>query len=308
MTMSPSILRRGASVLALCLCLCVSAVAHAAASDSILLSGKVVSPVTRAVPMPFAGIVDEVLVKPGDAVEQGQVLVVYHLQEETERILQREVLMGAGTDTTLGQILDLERTLSETIAQRNKTRQLVASRLGSSQGLNRLEGSVRSLQQRIELLRNAIKNNEIAFEARLKELSRYFGKPIRQGDPLPEQLVLTAPIAGHVLDTATDLAPGTLLAEKSSPVTIGTLNPMRVQVQVYEADVNTIKEGDPATVKIPALGDKTFAATVDKISWYSTDMKVGTPSFYNIELTVPNPEFELKPGFKVVAEFAKKPH
>ena len=69
-----------------------------------------------------------------------------------------------------------------------------------------------------------------------------------------------------------------------------------------------IKEGDPATVTIPALGDRAFAATVDKISWYSTDMKVGTPSFYNIELTVPNPEFELKPGFKVVAEFARKPH
>lgn len=89
-----------------------------------ILTGKVVTTVTRAVPVPFNAVVDQVLVKPGDAVHKGAPLLRYHLQEEAERVLQREVTTGAGTEDLKGQALDLERRLAETSAQRNKTRQL----------------------------------------------------------------------------------------------------------------------------------------------------------------------------------------
>ena len=62
-----------------------------------ILTGKVVTTVTRAVPVPFNAVVDEVLVKPGEAIAKGAPLMRYHLQEEAERVLQREVTTGAAT-------------------------------------------------------------------------------------------------------------------------------------------------------------------------------------------------------------------
>ena len=294
-------------LLILLLCLLAPMPVQAATPQTTILSGKVVSPVTRMPPLPFSAIVDEVLAAPGQAVTAGQPLLRYHLQEEAERILQKEVTLGAGTEEHRAQVLTLERQLAEANAQRNKARQLVASKLGSPQALDRLEGDVSSLQQRIKLLRSTVAKMESSFQERLTELGGYFGTTLNEGDALPTTLILTSPIAGHVLSVASDMHPGTLLAAGSMPIAVGQMNPMLIQVQVYEAEIGRIKEGDLASVNIPSLQDKAFAARVTKIAWAATDLNVANPSFYTVELTIPNPDLELKPGFKAVVHFGKAP-
>lgn len=268
-----------------------------------ILTGKVVTTVTRAVPVPFNAVVDDVLVKPGDPIGKGAPLMRYHLQEEAERVLQREVTIGAGTENLKGQVLDLERRLAETSAQRNKARQLAASGLGSAQASSRLEDDVHSLQRRIELLRVTIQKSERNFAARLDELSGYFGTPIKEGELLPATLTLTSPIDGYVLSLDSTLNPGSLLGAGTAPIRVGRLDPVLIQVPVYEAEISGIKEGDAVEVEIPSLGNKKFSGKVNEISWVSTDMNVSNPSYYTVELTVPNPSLELKPGFKAVVRF-----
>ena len=268
-----------------------------------ILTGKVVTTVTRAIPVPFNAVVDDVLVKPGQAVEKGAPLMRYHLQEEAERVLQREVTTGAATEDLKGQVLDLERRLAETAAQRNKARQLAASGLGSAQASSRLEDDVHSLQRRIELLKVTIQKSEKNFSARLEELSGYFGTTIKEGERLPASLTLTAPIDGYVLSLDATLYAGALLGAGSSPIRVGKLDPVLIQVPVYEAEISGIKAGDSVEVEIPSLNGKKFAGTVNEISWVSTDMSVSNPSYYSVEITVPNPNLELKPGFKAVVRF-----
>ena len=279
----------------------------AAANQATILSGKVVSPVTRWPTLPFNAIVDEVLVSPGQEVEQGQALMRYHLQDEAERVLQKEVTLGAGSETNRAQVLSMERQLAELMAQRNKARQLAESKLGSTLALERLEGDVSSLQQRIKLTRSTISKMEATYAERLKELSGYFGQTIKPGAPLPHSLVLTTPIKGHVLTVASGVHPTSLQSAGSSPIAVGQMDPMLIQVQVYEAEVGRMKEGDTATVVIPSLQDRAFEAKVDKIAWTSNDLSVANPSFYTVELTIPNPKLELKPGFKAVVHFGKTP-
>ena len=281
----------------------VAAESGSIGSGATILTGKVVTTVTRAVPVPFHAVVDEVLVKPGQPVDKGAPLMRYHLQEEAERVLQREVTTGAGTEDLKGQVLDLERRLAETAAQRNKARQLAASGLGSAQASSRLEDDVHSLQRRIELLRVTIQKSEKNFSARLEELSGYFGKPIKEGESLPQELTLTAPIDGYVLSLDATLYAGALLGAGSSPIRVGRLDPVLIQVPVYEAEISGIKAGDSVEVEIPSLNGKKFAGTVNEISWVSTDMSVANPSYYSVEITVPNPNLELKPGFKAVVRF-----
>lgn len=286
----------------------VSGVAVAAEGGSIgagatILTGKVVTTVTRAIPVPFNAVVDEVMVKPGQAVEKGAPLMRYHLQEEAERVLQREVTTGAGTENLKGQVLDLERRLAETTAQRNKARQLAASGLGSAQASSRLEDDVHSLQRRIELLKVTIQKSEKNFSARLDELSGYFGTTIKEGEILPATLTLTSPIDGYVLSLDATLYAGSLIPVGATPIRVGKLDPVLIQVPVYEAEVSGIKAGDSVEVEIPSLGSRKFVGMVNEISWVSNDMSVSNPSYYSVEITVPNPNLELKPGFKAVVRF-----
>lgn len=279
-----------------------------AQDPSTILTGKVMPTVIRGVIMPFNAVVDKVLVKPGEPVDEGSVLLRFHLQDEAERMLQREVNTGAGTEELKGQILNMERELANLSAERNKTRQLVSSGLGSRQALSRLEDAVSLIKGRIELLRVTIGKNEENFKLRLKELSHYFGQPIKEGEVLPENLVLTSPIKGYVLSLEPALNAGQLIAAGSSPIQIGQLNPVFIQIPVYEAEINSIKVGDSALVEIPSLDNRQFKGIVSEISWISTDMKVDNPSYYNVELTVPNPDLVLKPGFKAVARFGGRAH
>ena len=282
--------------------LCLCAQASADNVDSIL-TGKVVSTVTRPVPLPFNAVVEEMLVKPGEAVAAGAPLMRYRLQDEAERALQRELTNGAGTEQLKGQVLDFERELTNLTAERNKTRQLVSSGLGSRQALARQEENLKAIQSRIALLRSTISKTESNFASRLKELDSYFGQPVKEGEALPASLVLTSPINGYVLSVDAAANPGQLLSAGSSPVFVGQLNPVLIQIPVYEAEINNIKVGDAAEVEIPSLGKRSFKGVVNEISWLSTDMSVANPSYYTVELTVPNPDLILKPGFKAVVRF-----
>lgn len=274
-----------------------------ATGNTTVLTGKVITTVTRAVIVPFHAIVDAVLVKPGTSVARGAPLLRYHLQAESENALQREVTTGAGTEALRGQILDLQRQLAEAAAQRNRARQLAASGLGSAQASNRQESVVQLLRERIELLRVTIDKQERNFALRLEELSRHFGTTIKAGMPLPRELTLTSPIDGYVLSLDTSVNPGSLLSSGSTPIRVGRLDPVLIQVPVYEAEISGIEEGDAVEVEIPSLQGRKFKGTVNEISWVSTDMNVSNPSYYTVEITVPNPGLELKPGFKAVVRF-----
>ena len=271
----------------------------------IRLTGKVVATVTRPVAVPFNGVVDEVLVQPGAAVTRGAPLVRYHLQEEAARVLQREVIVGAGTEKERGEMLHLQQELTDLSAQRSKARQLAASGLGSHQALSRLEANCDALSKRIELLKLSIDKSEKTFQARLRELEGYFGQPLDPQQELPQSLILTSPIDGYVLSLAAGLNPGSLLAAQSTPIQVGQMDPVIITVPVYESDINDIGVGDKAVIQIPSLGDREFEASVSEISWSSSDMSVSQPSYYSVELTVPNPELELKPGFKAIVRFSK---
>ncbi len=290
--------------LALSLCFVLSS-QNVFAAETTVLNGKVVSPVTRAKALPFNAIVDEILVTPGQSVIENQVMMTYTLVEEDERILQKEITLGSGTEGTRGEILSLESQLAEVVAERNKAEKLVASGLGSKQAFERTEGDLNSLKKRISLLKGTVSKQEANFKQRLEELSGYFGTTITSGSVVPEKLILTSPMDGHVLSVAAGLYSGTQLTKGASPILVGKMDPMLIKVDVYEDDMEKIAVGDIAKVTVPSLDDKIFDAKVAKIAWTSNDISVDKPSYFTVELTISNPDLELKPGFKTVIQFEK---
>ena len=272
-------------------------------SAETILTGKVLATVMRAEPLPFNAIIDEVCVKPGDAVKKNQPLLRFHLQSEAERILQKEITLGSNTEELRGKILDLEREQGRLEALYNKNRHLVSSGLGSRQAVVRQEKELKSLAERASLLRKTIQKAQLTFAERLRELERYYNVPLTEGSILPSgSLILPSPLDGYVLSVQS-IFPGSLLNQGATPIVVGPLDPMLIQVPVYEGELKDIREGAVAKVEIPSLGNKRFEAKVAEISWVSNDMNVAQPSYFTIKLMLPNPKLELKPGFKAVVRF-----
>ena len=145
--------------------------AQSDAAETIILTGKIKATMTRKPGAHFNGIVDKVLVTPGEKVKKGQFVFRYVLQGGARRSLQKEVNQGSNTDNLRSQVLDLSRQLSQAKAQSNRARSLASSGLGSSQAAGRQQFEVDALEEKIELLEKSIKKAQDEFALRLKDLS-----------------------------------------------------------------------------------------------------------------------------------------
>jgi multidrug efflux pump subunit AcrA (membrane-fusion protein) len=80
---------------------------------------------------------------------------------------------------------------------------------------------------------------------------------------------------------------------------LADLSSMQLVVSVSEADIGSIKVGEPATVSIDALPNEEFAAKVTSISVLSTDTS-GVVS-YDVTLRLTQNSSKLRPGMSATA-------
>ena len=273
-----------------------------AAAESTVLNGKLYCPVTRVVVLPFTGVVDGVSVAPGKHVRKDEVLLRYALEEKAANALEKELNLGANTETLQGQVVDLERQMLDAKSNIATTRQLVSSKLGSRSTLQQQEETLDALNRRIRLLRESIKKQEQNYELRLKELEDSFKQPIRGNKP-PPQLFVTSPMEGFMLSVAEGVQSGALIAAGTAVAEVGSMNPMQIRVQVFEHEAVKLHEGDTAIVRVPSLQDREYAGKVLLIAWTPQTLQADAPSFYNVQLEVPNDDLALKQGFKALVRF-----
>ncbi|MDE5652952.1 MAG: efflux RND transporter periplasmic adaptor subunit [Muribaculaceae bacterium] len=104
-----------------------------------------------------------------------------------------------------------------------------------------------------------------------------------------ENTVLTAPVSGVV--TARNYDPGDMSG--TLPIlTIGTINPVKVVVNVNESEFARVKMGMPASLTLESYGDETFSGKVTMIA-PTVDQASRT---FGLEITVPNPGGRILPG------------
>lgn len=105
---------------------------------------------------------------------------------------------------------------------------------------------------------------------------------------------LASPITGVVARRAIDR--GETAAPGQTVFTVVDMDPVRVRIGVPEADVGAVRAGQPASVRLPALGDTTFNGRVTLVG-VAADPATRS---YAVEVSVPNPRRRIKVG--MVAE------
>jgi membrane fusion protein (multidrug efflux system) len=115
-------------------------------------------------------------------------------------------------------------------------------------------------------------------------------------------LRLTAPFAGTI--TERTAAPGVLVAQGAvQPLfRLRQLSPLRLRVAVPEAYVGEIRQGNPVQFTVRAFPGRTFTG---KLTRTAGSVQAATRS-EQVELDIPNPREELKPGMFASASLPVK--
>jgi HlyD family secretion protein len=114
--------------------------------------------------------------------------------------------------------------------------------------------------------------------------------------------VIVSPVEGLVLTRSVD--PGqTVAASLQAPVLFTLaedLTQMELQVDVDEADVGRVQEGQSATFTVDAYPEREFAAQITQVRYGSATTE-GVVTYKTI-LKVDNPDLVLRPGMTATAE------
>ncbi len=112
---------------------------------------------------------------------------------------------------------------------------------------------------------------------------------------------LRAPFAGIV--TSRNIEPGEVVTSTRQAITLSDLTAVKVKIYVGETEIGGVKPGQRADVKVDSLPGKTFEGTVTFVSPEGEftpkiiqTQKERVKLVYLVEITVPNPNLELKTG------------
>ena len=259
------------------------------------------------------GLITQLLVKEGDSVTKGQVLVRISetgLREELEAAQAREAQANADLQTLQqggraselaeldGQVTRLQSERETAQATSAALKRLVqkdaVTKAEAEQAANRvhaLDVEIAVLQKR----RGSIvgKNEVTSAQAKVREAAANVASvkaKIRLG-------AIVAPLAGTVYSLPAKN--GAYLSAGDPVASIGRLNPVRVRVYVDEPEMGRVAVKQPVRITWDAQQGKEWSGIVERKP--TEIVSLGTRQVGEVLCTIANPSFELVPGTNVNA-------
>jgi HlyD family secretion protein len=238
----------------------------------------------------LSGIVKSVEVNYNDRVKVGQVLV----RLDTSR-LDAQVTQGrASLDAAKGRVTQAQATVKEArqkLTQLQNLRRVSNNKIPAQADLDAAEAThERALADEISA-KASVAQAQAALDTYATDLSK---------------AVIRSPINGIVLTRS--IEPGQTVAATLQAPTLFTLaedlTKMELHVNVDEADIGKVAEGQEATFSVSAYQDRSFKARINQARFGSTTT-AGVVTYETV-LTVDNSDLALRPGMTATAEITIK--
>jgi HlyD family secretion protein len=236
----------------------------------------------------LSGTVSRVLVDVNDRVKKGQLLV----ELDTQKLHDQVARSHAGLAVAQARVVQAGATVDE--ARGNLARLQEVARLSGGQVPSRAE-----LAQAQAALARAEAD---AASARAGVADAKAGLSVDETNL--RKASIRSPVQGVVLSRSVE--PGNAVAASLQAVTLLTLAEdlarMKLQVNVDEADVGLVHDGQKAAFTVSAYPNRNYPATITRVSYGSTTKdNVVT---YVAELSVANDDLSLRPGMTATAVIA----
>jgi len=260
-------------------------VARGALTVTVTANGTLQPTQLVAVGSELSGTVARVLVDVNDRVKRGQLLA----ELDTARLNDQVKRSRAGLAAAEAQVQQVRATLAETRASLDRLED-VARRSG---------GEVPSRQE-LDTARAALARAQAALASAQAGVAEA-AATLSSDETNLRKAALRSPIDGIVL--ARNVDPGNAVAASLQAVTLFSLAQdlakMTLQVNVDEADVGRVREGQKATFTVSAHANRRYPATISRLRYGSTTKdNVVT---YVADLDVPNADLSLRPGMTATA-------
>lgn len=234
----------------------------------------------------LSGTVEKVLVEENDRVRRGQVIA----QLDLSKLHDQATKSSAAVTAAEADVAQARATVTESRANLARLRHVFE-----------LSGGKVPSKTEIEAAEAAVQRAE-AGEANVRAAVRQAQATLKSDATNIAKGTIKSPIDGIVLSRKVE--PGqTVAASLQAPVlfTIAEdLTRMELQVQVDEADVGTVKPGQPAYFTVDAWPGRKYPATLTRVG-FGAQTTDGVVSYKTI-LQVKNDDLTLRPGMTATAE------
>jgi len=233
-----------------------------------------------------SGQVIAVYVEENDRVTKGQVLAQIDLSKIKEQVAQSEANLSAAE----AQLAEAQATVAEVKTKLTRYREVFELSGGKVPAKTELETAEADLQRALA--------SEASAKANVDNAKAELG--VNQTNL--KKATITSTVDGVVLSR--EIEPGQTIQASFSTPTLFTiaenLTQMKLEVQIDEADVGDVQNGQMATFTVDAYPNRTYQAKVDRLCLGATTTS-GIVS-YKAVLSVNNDDLSLRPGMTANAE------
>lgn len=250
----------------------------------------------------LSGLVTKVLVDVNDRVTKGQQLAIIDPSRFQDAVNQSK----AALDANIAAVAQARATLAQSQATLERYQQVSKLSGGRVPAKTEMDQAVADRDRAIANLRAAEANTASA-RAGLSSNQTQLNKA-----------VIFSPVNGVVL--ARQIEPGQTVASSFNTPTLFViaedLSKMKLEVQIDEADVGEVRQGQQATFTVDAFPGKQFPATITRVDLGSNLTAQSSSSSssaasattaqqvvsYGATLSVSNPDLNLRPGMTATAD------
>jgi HlyD family secretion protein len=238
----------------------------------------------------LSGIIKSVEVTYNSGVKVGQTLA----KLDTSKLEAQVKQSRAALESAKGKVLQIQATVKETrtkLKQLQKVRELSGGKIPSQSDLDVAEAAFERAMADDASAKAAVFQAQATLDANETDLSK---------------AVIRSPINGLVL--ARSVEPGqTVAASLQAPVLFTLaedLTQMELHVNVDEADVGKVQEGQKATFSVAAYPNRTFEARITQTR-YGSSTTSGVVTYETV-LKVNNSDLSLRPGMTATVDITVK--
>ncbi|TMQ59829.1 MAG: efflux RND transporter periplasmic adaptor subunit [Candidatus Eisenbacteria bacterium] len=236
------------------------------------------------------GEVVELAVKEGDSVRKGQFLLRLDAAQYQAQLRQSQAALDAAKSSLRLSEVSLEQ--SESLLKRKES--LFERKLVSPEEIETARTQRNTDKARVDVNREEVARSEAAVQSAQDNLRKtVFHSPI---DGTVTQLNVER---GEIVMVGTMNNPGTVILR------VADLRRMKVEADVDETDVASIRLGQTATVKVDALPDTTLAGRVAEIANSPKVSELGTQeqqTNFVVDVMIDQPPPTLRPGMTADVE------
>lgn len=273
-------------------------------AQEIIFSGKLYSPLKLSALLPYTCEVTSLPVGIGQKVKKDDVMLTFSIPLEM-RMSEKRTLSLAVVKDLEHQLASTAKDIDKFRVKRKELEIMQKQDMATSQALVVNAQEIEVLEKQRQALQERLAVEREQAQQRLELAKERFGPKTTYGH-LPNEGIVKAPMDGYILWINPELHKGVKLGQNTEVFQVGLVDPMLIRAQVHEIEALRLKVGDQAKVHFDSMPGKELSAVVNRIPWAPMPTALQQPSYYEIELSLPNADNSLKEGMKAQVTIIKK--